>query len=46
MEGRIIKELITEFNMSEIKKKMLEGERYFRGKNDILKILKFKRKRY
>ena len=37
MEGRIIKELITEFNMSEIKKKMLEGERYFRGKNDILK---------
>ena len=37
MEGKIIKELITEFNMSEIKKKMLEGERYFRGKNDILK---------
>lgn len=37
MEGKIIKELITEFNMSDIKKKMLDGERYFRGKNDILK---------
>lgn len=37
MEGKLIKELITEFNLSEIKKKMLEGERYFRNQNDILK---------
>lgn len=37
MEGRLIKELITQFNMSDIKKKMLEGERYFRNQNDILK---------
>ena len=37
IESRIIKELITQFNMSDIKKKMLEGERYFRDKNDILK---------
>lgn len=36
MEGRLIKELITQFNMSDIKKKMLEGERYFRNQNDIL----------
>lgn len=36
IESRIIKTLITEFNMSDIKKKMLEGERYFRDKNDIL----------
>ncbi len=37
MEGKLIKELITQFNMSDIKKKMLEGERYFRNQNDILK---------
>ena len=37
IESRLIKELITEFNMSDIKKKMLDGERYFRDKNDILK---------
>ena len=37
IESRIIKELITQFNMSEVKRKMLEGERYFRDKNDILK---------
>lgn len=37
MESRLIKELITQFNMSDIKKKMLEGERYFRNQNDILK---------
>lgn len=37
IESRIIKELITQFNMSDVKKKMLEGERYFRDKNDILK---------
>lgn len=37
IESRIIKELITQFNMSDVKRKMLEGERYFRDKNDILK---------
>lgn len=37
MESRLIKELITQFNMSDIKKRMLEGERYFRNQNDILK---------
>lgn len=37
MEGKLIKELITQFNMSDIKSKMLEGERYFRNQNDILK---------
>lgn len=37
IESKIIKELITQFNMSDVKKKMLEGERYFRDKNDILK---------
>lgn len=37
MESKLIKELITQFNMSDIKKKMLEGERYFRNQNDILK---------
>lgn len=37
IESRLIKELITEFNMSDIKKKMLDGERYFRDQNDILK---------
>lgn len=37
MESRLIKELVTQFNMSDIKKKMLEGERYFRNQNDILK---------
>lgn len=36
IDSRIIKELISEFNMSDIKKKMLEGERYYRDKNDIL----------
>lgn len=36
IDGRVIKELINEFTMSEIKKKMLEGERYFRDQNDIL----------
>lgn len=37
MESRLIKELITQFNMSDTKKRMLEGERYFRNQNDILK---------
>lgn len=37
IEGALIKELISEFNISDIKKKMLEGEKYFRGHNDILK---------
>ena len=37
LEGKIIKELITNFNASKIKAKMLEGERYFRNQNDILK---------
>ncbi len=37
MDSKLIKELITQFNMSDIKKKMLEGERYFRNQNDILK---------
>ena len=37
IESKIIKELIAQFNMSEVKRKMLEGERYFRDKNDILK---------
>ena len=37
IESRLIKELITEFNMSDVKKKMLDGERYFRDQNDILK---------
>lgn len=37
MESKLIKELITEFNMSDIKKRMLEGKRYFRNQNDILK---------
>ncbi|MCI8309092.1 MAG: phage portal protein [Clostridia bacterium] len=37
IQSQIIKELITNFNMSEIKRKMLEGERYFRNQNDILK---------
>lgn len=37
IESKIIKELIIQFNMSDIKRKMLEGERYFRDKNDILK---------
>ncbi len=37
MESKLIKELITQFNMSEVKSKMLEGERYFRNQNDILK---------
>lgn len=37
IESGIIKELITQFNMSDVRKKMLEGERYFRDKNDILK---------
>ena len=37
IDGKIIKELISEFNMSDIKKKMIEGERYYRNKNDILK---------
>lgn len=37
MEGKLIKELITQFNRSDLKKKMLEGERYFRNQNDILK---------
>jgi len=37
MEDKLIKELITQFNMSDIKKKMLEGEKYFRNQNDILK---------
>lgn len=37
IQSEIIKPLISEFNMSSIKKKMLEGERYFRDKNDILK---------
>lgn len=37
MESKLIKQLITEFNMSDIKRKMLEGERYFRNQNDILK---------
>lgn len=37
MERRLIKELITNFNTSRIKAKMLEGERYFRNENDILK---------
>ena len=37
IESRVIKELISEFNMSDIKKKMLDGERYFRDQNDILK---------
>lgn len=36
IESRLIKELITEFNVSDVKKKMLDGERYFRDKNDIL----------
>lgn len=37
IESRLIKELISEFNMSDVKKKMLDGERYFRDQNDILK---------
>lgn len=37
IESKIIKELIIQFNMSDVKRKMLEGERYFRDKNDILK---------
>lgn len=37
IESRLIKELISEFNASDIKKKMLDGERYFRDQNDILK---------
>lgn len=37
IESGIIKELITQFNMSDVRRKMLEGERYFRDKNDILK---------
>lgn len=37
IQSQIIKELITQFNMSNIKKKMLDGERYFRNQNDILK---------
>lgn len=37
IESKIIKEVITQFNMSDVKRKMLEGERYFRDKNDILK---------
>ncbi len=37
LEGKIIKELIKNFNTSRIKAKMLEGERYFRNENDILK---------
>ena len=35
IESRLIKELISEFNMSYIKKKMLDGERYFRDQNEI-----------
>lgn len=37
IESTIIKDLITEFQASKIRMKMLEGERYFRGQNDILK---------
>lgn len=37
MESKLIKQLITEFNMSDVKRKMLEGDRYFRNQNDILK---------
>ena len=37
IQSKIIKQLITEFNMSDTKKKMLEGERYARNQNDILK---------
>ena len=37
IESRIIKDLIDQFNTSKIKAKMLDGERYFRGENDILK---------
>ena len=37
MQSRIIKELISEFNMSSTRRKMLEGERYARNQNDILK---------
>lgn len=37
IQSKILKELISEFNMSETKKKMLEGERYARNQNDILK---------
>ena len=37
IQSRIIKEMITEFNASEAKKRMFEGERYFKNQNDILK---------
>lgn len=37
MHSKIIKQLITEFNASTTKKKMLDGERYSKGQNDILK---------
>ena len=36
IQSKILKELITEFKASDIRKKMLEGERYARGQNDIL----------
>ncbi len=37
MHSKIIKQLITEFNASSTKKKMIEGDRYARNQNDILK---------
>ena len=37
IQSQIIKDLITNFNLSDIKRKMIEGERYFRNQNDILK---------
>ena len=36
MHSAIIKQLIYEFNSSSTKRKMVEGERYARNKNDIL----------
>ena len=37
MYSKIIKQLITEFNASSTKRKMIEGDRYSRNQNDILK---------
>lgn len=37
IQSKILKELIYEFNSSSTKRKMLEGERYARNQNDILK---------
>ena len=36
-ESRILQELLEEDRNSEKKRKMAEGERYFRGEHDILK---------